>query len=108
MIKNENCNTYTVSLYIAGPIAVAEQIVRRECLAEGLCVTVTPTKYIYTGGEEIGYTIGFINYPRFPKSPEEIYIRARTLLITLITETYQKSGTIVASDKTEFISLLEK
>lgn len=108
MIQNEKCATYTVNLCMAGPMFVAEQIIRRECFVEGLCVTLTPTKYIYTGGEEVGYIVGFINYPRFPKQPEEIYNRARDLLVTLIKETYQKSGTIVATDKTEFISLLEK
>ena len=32
----------------------------------GLCVTVTPTQYVYTGGTERGAIVGLINYPRFP------------------------------------------
>jgi|SRR3989338_5311469 len=38
----------------------------------GLCVTVTPTNFIYTNGREDGVVIGLINYPRFPKTKEEI------------------------------------
>ena len=96
--------TFNANIYLAGPIEVAEQIIRRECLVEGLCVTITPTTYIYSGGEESGYVVGLINYPRFPKSPEEITDRAIKLGKIILDETYQQSLTVVTSDKTYFIS----
>ena len=103
----KNCNTYEVKIYIAGPIDVAKQVIRKECSREGLCVTVIPTDFLYTQGEEKGYVVGFINYPRFPKEEEEIYNRAIDLGIKLLHETYQGSFTIVASDKSEFYSIRE-
>lgn len=99
-------DTYEVKIYIAGPIEVAKQIIRKECL-KGLCVTIEPTLYIYTQGEEQGYVVGLINYPRFPKSTEEIYQQAKELGSKLLQETYQCSFTIVATDRTEFFSIRE-
>jgi len=42
-------NTYWVKIFIAGPIEVAKQLIREECLIEGLCVTIDPSLYIYSG-----------------------------------------------------------
>jgi len=36
----------------------------------GLCVTVTPTNYVYSGGYEPGIIVGLINYPRYPKTKD--------------------------------------
>jgi ferredoxin len=55
-VKTEE--TYTVRLYLSGPVEVAKQVLREECMREGLCVTIEPTTYIYTGGEEAGYVVG--------------------------------------------------
>lgn len=102
----KQCYTYEAKIYIAGPIEVAKQIIREECL-KGLCATIEPTCYIYTQGEEQGYVVGLINYPRFPKSNEDIYSQAVALGIKLLEKTYQGSFTIVATDKTEFFSIRE-
>lgn len=59
-------DTYWVKIYISGPTDVIEQVCRGYCKQVGLCVTVTPTKFIYTGGEETGVEVGLVNYPRFP------------------------------------------
>jgi len=99
--------TFVVRLYLSGPIDVAKQIIRKECLSRGLCVTVEPTTFIYTGGEESGYVVGLLNYPRFPSSPEAIYLRAKELMIQLIEGTYQHSGLLVSPDITEWISKRE-
>jgi len=32
----------------------------------GLCITISPTSFIYRGGREEGIIIGLINYLRFP------------------------------------------
>jgi len=53
----------------------------------GWCVTVTPTKYIYKNGNELGAIIGIIQYPRFPTSidilKEETIKLAKLLLANL-------------------------
>lgn len=57
--------------------AVAERVCRAFCDRVGLCVTVTPTTFVYTGGEEPGVRVGLVNYPRFPAEPGDL--EARTL-----------------------------
>lgn len=100
----KQCDSYWVKIYIAGPIEVAKQIIRREAKAQGMCVTIEPTTYVYTGGEEVGYVVGFINYPRFPASPDDIWARADKLAETLKQETYQSSYTIMDPNKSFFVT----
>src|SRR3989344_401763 len=38
----------------------------------GLCVTVSPTTFIYKDGREEGVIIGLINYPRFPTTKDKL------------------------------------
>lgn len=59
-----------VQIFMAGDISEAKKEIRSYCYEVGLCVTVTPTDFIYTGGEESGFVIGLVNYPRFPDSRE--------------------------------------
>jgi hypothetical protein len=87
--------TFQVRLYLSGPIDVAKQVIREECLSKGLCVTIEPSLYIYTGGEEQGYVVGLINYPRFPSTANEITERAKGLLLKLLDATFQHSGLLV-------------
>lgn len=96
-----SCETVQVRVYIAGPIEPAKQIIRREVMRDPICVTIEPTLYIYTGGEEDGYVVGFINYPRFPSSEEKLVERARDLLKKLLLETYQKGALLVAPSGTQ-------
>lgn len=96
--------TYTCRLYVAGPIEVAKQLLRAECHREGLCVTIEPTLYVYTGGEEAGYVVGLVNYPRFPTMPDALFKRAQAILEMLIEQTHQTSGLLVAPDNTRWIS----
>lgn len=93
-------DTFWVKIYLAGPIEVAKQILRRECKREGLCVNIYPTSYIYTGGEETGYVVEFINYPRFPKTNDEIFNRALGIALMLKSETFQDSFTIATPSTT--------
>lgn len=58
--------TRIVEVYMAGDIEHAKQIIRRFCKENPICVTVTPTSFIYRGGEESGFVVGLRNYPRFP------------------------------------------
>ncbi len=100
--------THWARLYLSGPIEVAKQTLRRECLREGLCVTIEPTTFIYTGGEESGYVIGLINYPRFPSTAEKINRRAEDIALKLLDDTYQHSALIMTPTKTRWISKREQ
>lgn len=96
--------TATARLYLSGPIEVAKQIIRADCLREGLCVTVEPTTFIYTGGEEAGYVVGLVNYPRFPSDQAAITARARDLMQRLLAGTHQHSALLVTPETTEWIT----
>lgn len=96
--------TYTIKLYVAGPIEQAKQVIRRKSYPKGLCVTVEPTTYIYAGGEEAVYVVGLLAYPRYPESDESLYEKGVSLLTDLIEETYQWSGLIVTPEFTRHFS----
>jgi hypothetical protein len=46
--------TYQARVYMSGPIEVAKQTLRSYVRC-GLCVTIEPTLFIYTAGEESGF-----------------------------------------------------
>lgn len=102
----QECSSFRARIYIAGPMDVAEQVIR-EFVMQGACLNIHPNKYIYTGGEEIGYTVEFINYPRFPASEEQILESCMNLADKLLDKTFQKSYTIVTPYKSYFKSIVE-
>lgn len=91
-------------IFIAGDLDQAKQVCREHCFEVGLCVTVAPTTYIYTGGEEEGVRVGLINYPRFPTSHDELREKARALADRLMRRLCQHSYSIVGPDETEWFS----
>jgi hypothetical protein len=95
--------TYTVDIFIAGEPADARRLCREFCMT-GLCVTVTPTEFIYTGGAETGVRVGLINYPRFPSTPEELWAKASQLSEVLRRGLCQWSYLLVAPDKSVWVS----
>jgi len=99
-MKEQSCKTYWARIYIAGDVAHAKKIVRKYVWEEGLCVTVTPTDYIYTGGEEAGMMVELINYPRFPTKSSKIAEIAVDLGMTLMRELYQRSFSVMTPDDT--------
>lgn len=90
MIK-QTTDTWWIRLYAAGPIEVAKQTIRRYCLEVGLCVNIYPNTYIYTGGEETGYVVELVNYPRFPVDRTELEKTAEQLAVRLLDDTFQHS-----------------
>ena len=68
--------TYAVSIWLAGSVADATRICRQFCKEVGLCVTVTPTDFVYSGGAESGVLVRMVNYPRFPAQADEINKKA--------------------------------
>jgi hypothetical protein len=107
-MKTATCPSFTITLHLAGPIEVAKQWLRGECLREGLCVTIEPELFIYTGGEEAGYRVGLLNYPRFPSEPKSLLTkRAEEILLGLIEATHQHSGLLVSPTETKWFTRRE-
>jgi len=102
-LKKES-KTHFVKIYMSGPIEEAKQIIRKECLEEGLCVNVRKTDYVYTGGEETGFVVELLNYPRFPITPKALEDRASKLAIKLLDGTFQHSVLLMGPIKTTWIS----
>ena len=96
-------STYVATIYVAGDIATARQVCREYCM-RGLCVTVTPTTFVYTGGAEEGVAVGLLNYPRFPSEPKDLYEHARALGQLLMEQLYQHSYLVVSPTRTRFYS----
>lgn len=100
-MKVEECPAYYARLYIAGPLAGIEQCCR-EYMLKGLCVTVTPTNYIYTGGEQTGAIIESINYARFPSNEFLIEKNMIELGEKIMMELHQTSFSIVTPNTSKY------
>lgn len=72
----------------------------QEYVEKGLCVTITETEFIYTGGNEPGVIIGLINYPRFPKEDGEVLAEAIQLAEQLMRSFEQYRCSIVTPHRT--------
>lgn len=83
--------TRVVEVFMAGDIDHAKQVIRRFCREVPCCVTVTPTTFIYNGGEEAGFVVGFRNYPRFPTDSYTLRNMAADIAGRLRVELGQKS-----------------
>jgi hypothetical protein len=91
----------TISIFVAGDQAKARDICARFCFSVGLCVTVTDTTYIYTGGREEGVEVKLQQYPLYPTVPVLLEDKARALGQILRDELYQRKVMIVSGDKVE-------
>lgn len=105
-MKKLKCPTYTAEVFIAGDISVAKQLLREYCL-QGFCVSIEPVNYIYTMGEESGFVVRIINYPRFPRTQEEIKQKGIELGELLIKGLHAGSCSVVCTDETIFLSRRE-
>lgn len=92
-------STFTATIFIAGDLTSARECCRRFCM-EGLCVTVEPIDFVYTGGAEAGVRIGLVNYPRFPSEPAKIVETTIRLANALRDDLCQHSWLIVTSTET--------
>lgn len=108
MQTEKSCVAYWARIYLAGPVDEMKQIIRRECMREGLCVTVTPTDYLYTGGSEVGAIIELVNYPRFPQQVDDILHRAVDLAIKMRDETFQHSVMVMVPTMCYWYSMREQ
>lgn len=93
-----------IQIYIAGDLNKAREICRFYCMEKGLCVNVIPNEYIYTGGSETGVRVEIINYPRFPKQPDELLYTAKELMYDLMFGLCQHSATVQTQVTTYWFS----
>ena len=98
----KRCQSADASVYMAGEIAHAKQIIRTWCKSHPSCVTVVSTTFIYSGGEESGFIVSFRNYPRFPSSRASLLEKSRLLASELLERLGQDSYMIVCGDLTEW------
>jgi hypothetical protein len=77
-ITHHEAPTERVDIVIGGDVAAARAALREYCM-KGLCVSLAPVEFIFTGGMESGVRVGLINYPRFPKPQGAIYVEAVAL-----------------------------
>ena len=106
-MKTVTATTNVIRIYISGPIESAKALLREECMREGLCVTIEPTLFIYTGGEEAGYVVGLLNYPRFPSEPHALYGRAMAIAEMLVEMTHQHSALVVTPEQSVWMTKRE-
>lgn len=64
----------------------------------GLCVTVEDVAFYHKDGREWGYVFGVRQYPRFPKTREQILDHAVRLAEAVLAATSQKSALVDAPD----------
>ena len=100
-------HSFSIQIYIAGDLSIIKQECRKYCMEDGFCVTITPTDFIYTGGEESGVCIGIQNYPRFPSTKKELYEKAIRLANELITAAHQWTALVVAPEMTVWLTRRE-
>jgi hypothetical protein len=99
-MKDQQCETYWARIYIAGDINEIRRSVRQFTWDIGLCVTVTATDYIYTGGEEAGAIVELINYPRFTETADAIKLTAYNLGMRLMHDCCQRSFSVMTPEET--------
>jgi nitrate reductase beta subunit len=93
-----------ISIFIAGHYDAALAACQEFCDDHGLCVTVTPTEYVYTNGRESGVIVGLINYPRFPSNQSDLEATAVKLAEYLLVNLVQLSFTIQTPKHTTWYS----
>lgn len=97
--------TIYANIYIAGDINDIKKVCSDYCYCNPLCVTITPTTFIYTYGREEGVIIGIINYPKFPTTYIDIKDKAFELAEKIRIAANQKSFTIQMPDNTYWYDL---
>lgn len=102
--------TWCVDIFIAGDLQEIRSACRRHTLQVGLCVTVTPCDFVFTGGMESGARIGLVHYPRFPLATpdKELLQTARALAERLLLACSQMSVLIVDQEKTYWLTRREQ
>lgn len=63
-------------------------------------LTLTETTFCYVDGDEPGFVVGIVNYPRFPSNPSDLRKKAFSLGYLLIDKLKQQRLSIETPEKT--------
>lgn len=97
--------SFPVTIFIGGKrLLPAQKILQEYCDTVGYCVTLKSTQYIYKDGNEYGFEVGLINYPRFPSDPTNIINKAIEIAEKLRVGLKQESYSIQTPDDTIWYS----
>jgi hypothetical protein len=107
----KKCDNYEVKIWLGHRVEYTDsytnaaevwKVVQKWCNEKKQCVTATPTKFIYVDGNEPGTIIGFINYPRYPFSKDEILKRALELG-EILRKKFKQIRVTVSTPDTSFL-----
>lgn len=79
-----------------------EKLVQAFCNILGACFSITPTRFVYTKGNENGAVIGLINYPRFTSTPSEMFAKAEALA-TILMKAMDQCRVSIVTDSTTYM-----
>jgi hypothetical protein len=102
--RKVSVDSWWVWIYVAGDLNTSEMICRKECFEIGLCVTVQPIRYIFTGGTEDGVQVGLINYGRFPDNKDSILKKAVDLGRKIAEANHQWSYSVIAPSESLYFT----
>ena len=107
-MKIVSAQSWPVNIYMAGNIDTAAHTCRKFCDDLGLCVRLYESFYIYKDGSEAGFTVGLMNYPRFPTSTGTMNSLAIRLGKELLVACGQESFSIETPEETVWFSNREE
>ena len=110
----KTCPTYYANIYcgvrpsynkcpeyiLKSKIRYAKELCQKYCDSAGLGLTFTETEFIYTDGNEPGFIVGLINYPRFPSDVMSIHVKANNIARMLMDSLNQERVSIMYPDET--------
>ncbi len=99
VLKNK---TYWTKIYMAGDFEIAKEVCRA-FVESGLCVNIHVTDYIYTFGEQSGFIVELIQYPKFPDTEHNILNKATGLMEILLDKCHQKSCTVMTPQESYYV-----
>ena len=94
-LEVKTCDSVSVKIFIAGDYNQVQKTCNDYCYTHGCCVNIIQNTYVYSAGpNDAGVIVELINYPRFPKTTEELTRQALTIAYLLRENLNQDSFTI--------------
>lgn len=102
-VKFNTIDTVRFALHMAGDIEEARRALRRFAFDHGECVTLAAERFIYTAGEEDGFVVGLVAYPRFPRVEQQLRERIHAIAHLLLEACCQRTCLVVGDRYTTWI-----